>query len=261
MRRFAALPGSADFARNLVSSDSSVLSPAWPSPLGRQIHFAPRTLIFLEGDEGQSIFQVLHGSVMLYKLLPDGRRQVVEVLAAGDVFGFSRARVRTSSAETLAATRCLVMRREFIEQSPVLSQWLNARLLSQLCALQEHITLLGRKSATERVTSFLIRFIPGRGDHDCLGPQVSEDDASVRLTMTRQEIADYLGLMIETVSRVLTRLKRCGLLTISRLDEIYVRDVCCLCRLTGAQWTTHRQCSARVEGKALALQSRKAPRR
>jgi len=63
----------------------------------------PRTLIFLEGDDAESVFRVADGLVMLYKLLPDGRRQVVELLGKGDVFGFSRFPVRDCSAETLMA--------------------------------------------------------------------------------------------------------------------------------------------------------------
>lgn len=71
---------------------------------GRGLHFSPRTLVFLEGAEAESIFQIVDGAVMLYKLLPDGRRQVVELLGPGDVFGFSPLPVRDCSAETLRRT-------------------------------------------------------------------------------------------------------------------------------------------------------------
>ena len=116
-----------------------------PSSIGRKLSFGPRSVIFLEGDEARSIFQVIDGAVMLYKLLPDGRRQVVEVLGAGDVFGCSLPAVRDCSAETLLATRCLAVGREFVEGSPALVRWLNLRLRAQLCALHEHVTLLGAK--------------------------------------------------------------------------------------------------------------------
>lgn len=96
--------------------------------------FGPRSVIFLEGDEARSIFQVIDGAVMLYKLLPDGRRQVVEVLGAGDVFGCSLPAVRDCSAETLLATRCLAVGREFVEGSPALVRWLNLRLRATLRA-------------------------------------------------------------------------------------------------------------------------------
>ena len=133
---------------------------------GREVHFgAPRTLIFLEGDNAESVFRVADGLVMLYKLLPDGRRQVVELLGKGDVFGFSRFPVRDCSAETLMATNCVVFDRNYVERSPALAREWNARLYAQLCALHEHVMLLGRKSAMERVASFLIRCVPGRGEH------------------------------------------------------------------------------------------------
>lgn len=212
--------------------------------------FPPRTVIFLEGAEAESIFQIVDGAVMLYKLLPDGRRQVVELLGPGDVFGFSPLPVRDCSAETLLATHCVALDRGLVERSPALMRQVSARLYSQLCALHEHVMLLGRKSAMERMTSFLMRCVPGRGRHGCPGPRDGEDHADIRLTMTRQEIADYLGLTIETVSRSLTKLKRRGVVSIGKLDEIYIDDVCRLCRLTGTHLTRGRWCSSRMSGTA-----------
>jgi CRP-like cAMP-binding protein len=217
---------------------------------GRGLHFSPRTLIFLEGAEAESIFQIVDGAVMLYKLLPDGRRQVVELLGPDDVFGFSPLPVRDCSAETLLATHCVALDRGLVERSPALLRQVSARLYSQLCALHEHVMLLGRKSAMERMTSFLMRCVPGRGQHGCPGPRDGEDHADIRLAMTRQEIADYLGLTIETVSRSLTKLKRRGVVSIGRLDEIYIDDVCRLCRLTGTHLTRGRWCSSRMSGTA-----------
>jgi CRP-like cAMP-binding protein len=212
------------------------------APEGREIHFPPRTVIFREGDLANSLFQVDDGTVMLYQLLPDGRRQVVEFLQAGDVFGFSAAAVRDCSAETLVATCCTAF-----ERSAVVTQSLSAAVFSQLGRLHEHVMLLGRKSAAERIASFLMRCIPGRGRGRCPGPPEGDDCARVPLAMTRLEIADFLGLTIETVSRVLTRLKRRGILSIKRLDEVGVSDVCRLCRLSGTHLTNGRWCSSRGE--------------
>jgi CRP-like cAMP-binding protein len=215
-----------------------------PLTAGREVHFEPRTLIFLEGDEVESVFRVIDGLVMLYKLLPDGRRQVVELLGKGDVFGFSRFPVRDCSAEALMATNCLVFDRSYVERSPTLAREWNARLYAQLCSLHEHVMLLGRKSAMERIASFLIRCVPGRGEHGCPGPKKADDRAFIRLTMTRQEIGDYLGLTIETVSRLLGKLRRRGVVGMGKLDEIHVHDVCQLCRLTGTQLPRAEWCSA-----------------
>jgi CRP/FNR family transcriptional regulator len=220
-----------------------------PAPPGarREFHFAPRTLVFLEGDEARSLFQVVTGAVMLYKLLPDGRRQIVEILSDGDVFGCSPTPIRDCSAEILRATHCVALDRALVERSPTLVRWLSARLRLQLCALHEHVMLLGRKSAMERMTSFLMRCIPGRGRYACPGPRAGDDRADIRLTMMRQEIADYLGLTIETVSRSLTKLKRRGIVSIGKLDEICVHDVCRLCRLTGTHLTRNGWCSSRLQ--------------
>jgi CRP-like cAMP-binding protein len=217
------------------------------APAGRDLHFPPRSLIFRAGDCANSLFQVDHGVVMLYQLLPDGRRQVVELLQEGDVFGFSAAPVRDCSAETLVETSCTAFDRAAVERSPALMGRLSASAFSQLCGLHEHIMLLGRKSASERIASFLMRCIPGRGRGKCPGPPKGDDSACVPLAMTRLEIADFLGLTIETVSRVLTRLKRDGVLSIKRLDEVGVCDVCRLCRLSGTHLTNGHWCSSRGE--------------
>ena len=142
--------------------DGSAILPA-PPGTRRELHLAPRTLVFLEGDEARSLFQVVAGAVMLYKLLPDGRRQVVEVLSDGGVFGCSPLPMRDCSAETLLATHCVALDRALVERSPTLVRWLSERLRVQRCALHEHVMLVGKKSAMERMASFLMRCIPGRG--------------------------------------------------------------------------------------------------
>jgi CRP-like cAMP-binding protein len=214
---------------------------------GRKMHFPPRALIFLEGDLVDWVYQIEFGTVMLYKLLPDGRRQVVELLGAGDIFGFSPAAIHHCTAETLAPTACVAFDRTVIERSPDLMRRLNARLYAQLCAMHDLAMLLGRKSAMERIASFLMRCVPGRGGLGCPGPRAGEDRETIRITMTRQEMADYLGLTIETVSRNLSKLKRLGLVSIRNLDEICIQDVCRLCRLTGTHLTHGHWCSSRED--------------
>jgi CRP-like cAMP-binding protein len=214
---------------------------------GRHIHFSPRTLIFAEGDLVDWVYQVTDGTVMLYMLLPDGRRQVVELLGPGDVFGFSPVPIHDCSAETLAATRCMAFDQASVERSPALMRRLSSHLYTQLCALHEHAMLLGRKSAMERMTSFLMRWIPGRGGYRCPGPANGADRTDFILAMSRQEIADYLGLTIETVSRTLTKLRRSGVVSISKFDEVCINDICCLCHMTGTHLSRGRWCSSREE--------------
>jgi CRP/FNR family transcriptional regulator len=218
---------------------------------GRDVHFAPRTVIFLEGDAANPVYQISEGVVMLYKLLPDGRRQVVEVLRAGDVFGLTSAAAHDCAAEALTAASCTAYDRIAIAHSPALAQKLNAAVYSQLANMHEHIVLLGRKTAPERVASFLMRCVPGRGLGKCPGPPPGDDRAKIPLAMTRLEMADFLGLTIETVSRILTRLKRRGILSIKRLDEVDVCDVCRLCQVSGTHLAEGQWCNSRGEKFAL----------
>jgi CRP/FNR family transcriptional regulator len=94
--------------------------------------------------------------------------------------------------------------------------------------------LLGRKSALERVATFVMHCVLGRGGFECAGPRCGGDSAIVRLGMTRQEIADYLGLTLETVSRAFSELRRRGIIAIDKQEEVRVHDVCRMCQLTGA---------------------------
>jgi len=227
--------------------DGGTVSAVDPIGAGQELHFPPRAIIFLQGDEARSIFQVVEGAVMLYRLLPDGRRQVIELLSPGGLFGCAPQPVRDCSAETLVATQCLELDRDAVNRLPDTAWQIGRRLASQLCTLHEHVMRLGRKSALERIASFLMDYVPDRGRQPCPGPRPYSDEALFQLTLTRQEIADYLGLTIETVSRLLTDLKRSHIVRINGLEEIIVTDVCRLCRLTGTHLTRGRWCSARGE--------------
>ena len=190
--------------------------------------------LFREADAANRVYELLDGAVMLYKLLSDGRRQVVELIGPGDVFGISTNPVYTCSAETLVASRVIVYDRALVERSPDLFRRLSARLQNQFCAMHEQAVLLGRKTALERVASFVMRCVPERGGYGCRGPANGSNCIDVRLGMTRQEIADYLGLTIETVSRAFSELRRRGIVTIDRQEHVRVNDICRMCKLTGA---------------------------
>jgi CRP/FNR family transcriptional regulator len=206
-----------------------------PEDEGPRRRFGAHVHLFRQGDEATRIYELVDGEVMLYKLLPDGRRQVVELIGPGDVFGVSAIPVYECSAETLSAGIAIVHERAAVEHSTELFRFLSARLQAQFCAMHEHAVLLGRKSALERVASFVMKAVPGRGGYGCCpGPHEDGNSANVRIGMTRQEIADYLGLTIETVSRAFSELRRRGLVTIDRQDQILVNDICGICKLTGA---------------------------
>jgi CRP-like cAMP-binding protein len=201
---------------------------------GHRQRFAQHVHLFREGDPAERIYELVSGAVMLYKLLPDGRRQVVELISPKDVLGISSLPVYECSAETLVAGQAIVHDRAAVERNPELFRRLSARLQAQFCAMHEHAVLLGRKTALERVASFVMHCVPGRGGYGCPGPQGGDNSINVRLGMTRQEIADYLGLTIETVSRAFSELRRRGIVAIDKQEQIRVNDICRVCRLTGA---------------------------
>lgn len=173
--------------------------------------------IFFEGDRADTVCQLVEGAVMLYKLLPDGRRQVVELLGPGDVFGFAQGEFRDSSAETLTATRVRFYDRRHAERSCSFQRVIARQMLVQLEAMHEHAVLLGRMSAMERVARFLLRLaVHVAGE--------SSEPEVVRLSMTRQEIADYLGLTIETVSRSFSELRRRGVIVLEKQDRVRIAN-------------------------------------
>jgi CRP/FNR family transcriptional regulator len=141
--------------------------------------------------------------------------------------------VYNCSAETLGPVIITAYHRSVFDRSPALVRALNRCLQAQMWALHDHAMLLGRKTALERVASFLLRCVPNRSGPDCSGPRSVDDHADIHLTMTRQEIADYLGLTIETVSRAFSELRRRGVLATDRPEEVRINSVCRVCRLTG----------------------------
>ncbi len=194
---------------------------------------AEHDAIFYEGDPADRVYELIEGAVMLFKLLPDGRRQVVEVIAPEALFGVVGGKLYDCNAETLTPSVVRILDRRDLEASDKFQSHVAECLRRQIERLHDHAVLLGRKSAFERVATFLMRFVPSRGQAGCLGPQGDKDEQLIELTMTRQEIADYLGLTIETVSRVISDLKRRGLVAIEKQDRIRITDVCGICHLTG----------------------------
>jgi len=171
-----------------------------------------------EGAPAQSVFTVVAGVVKLFKLLADGRRQIVGFLVPGDMFGLAPNDQYTASAEAVSSvTVCRCSRRQleraFAEFPGVERRFLDA-VNRELVAAQDQMVLLGRKTAHERVASFLLSLSKRRP---------SADD-SIDLPMTRTDIADYLGLTTETVSRVFTVLKTSGCIAANGSSKVYILD-------------------------------------
>lgn len=172
-------------------------------------------------DPALHVFNITSGSVRVYRLLPDGRRQITGFLFAGDFLGLATGASYVFSAEAIEpVTACRFRKSDFralIRDTPALETSLLDRATHELAAAQNQMLLLGRKTALERVSTFLLE-MPA---HD---PARHDDAGRIHLPMTRAEIADYLGLSIETVSRVFTRLKTRGVVRLVSLNEVRVEE-------------------------------------
>ncbi len=184
------------------------------SASGRPVDFPPRTTIIDEGEPARAIYRVVSGRVMLSKLLPDGRRQIFEVLGPGAIFGVTPNGKHDSIAETLTETRVAAFERVTAERSPAFGIFVADHLKAQICALHDHAVLLGRKTAVERVASYILDLV----EASSADQTHNGDGVIVRVPMTRSEIADYLGLTLETVSRAFSKLKRDGVVSYERHD-------------------------------------------
>lgn len=160
--------------------------------------------IYDEGDGAECVYKVVSGAVRAVRLLADGRRQITGFHLPGDIFGVEPGERRGGSAESLGQTALLVARRASLAAEPGQAERLWRLALRELRRSQDHALTLGRRTALERIASFLV------GLAERLGAT-----REFELPMSRLDIADHLGLTIETVSRTLTRLQADGLLELS----------------------------------------------
>ena len=172
--------------------------------------------IFWEGDPAGQIFDIADGVLRVYKILADGRRAIVGFIYPGDVLGVScqRRYLFTAEAVTDVKVRRFSRGRFFslISESPALRPQLFALLCDEMSAAQDQMLLLGHKSAEERVVSFLLAV-----------HRKSAVGNDIHLPMGRLDMADYLGLTIETVSRTMTSLTRRGLIAAAGRQTLTLR--------------------------------------
>ncbi|MFM8700130.1 MAG: helix-turn-helix domain-containing protein [Hyphomicrobiales bacterium] len=201
--------------------------------LGRLAEFPARATVLSEGDTARGLYLIIAGRIMLSKLLPDGRRQICEILSPNKVFGITPTNRYHSSAEALTPVHVMVYDRSIVDRSLPLKLFLVEQLKAQVCGSHDHALLLGRKSAVERVASFILDLLPAFTERlDGHEPSL-QGNGLVRVPMTRLEIADYLGLTLETVSRAFSRLKRDGVLAYDRADSLMQVNLRRLKPLTG----------------------------
>lgn len=182
----------------------------------------PHEHLFVAGEAQSHVYQVLEGVLCIYELLPDGRRQVVTFCYPGDLIGADNMARLTHNAESLCAARvrCIPLKAmdRLISSEPGFSQALLNVLSTELAETRDQLLSLGRKSAREKVATFLLR-ISRRNEREGI------DATQLHLPMTRAEIADYLGLTIETVSRNFTKLKVAGVIGLPSSTLVQVNDI------------------------------------
>jgi CRP/FNR family nitrogen fixation transcriptional regulator len=195
-------------------------TPVEHDPLGVQgvrMTYARGEEIYGEAEQVDFVYRVISGVVRTYKILSDGRRQIAEFYLPGDVFGLETGEDHTLSAEAVNDAVVFAMRRRNLlslaETDCDLARKLWAVTLHDLRRSQAHMLLLGRKGALERLAWFLMdlaqRF-PAQRD--------------IILPMSRQDMADYLGLTIETVSRTMTEMQDQALIELSGCRHVILRD-------------------------------------
>ncbi|MBR1219374.1 helix-turn-helix domain-containing protein [Bradyrhizobium sp. U87765 SZCCT0131] len=189
--------------------------------------FAAKAMLFEQGAVAGNLFNVTEGVVRLYKSLPDGRRQIVGFALAGDFLGLALMDRYGVTAEAVTPVKaCRFARSAFvhyIDDKPHLLRRLHEFAGHELSLAQDQMLLLGRRSAEEKIAAFLLNL-------QARYARIGSSSVTIPLPMSRQDIADYLGLTIETVSRTLTKLSRdktilivpdgVRLLNIERLDKL-----------------------------------------
>jgi CRP/FNR family transcriptional regulator, nitrogen fixation regulation protein len=208
--------------------------------------FAPDQEIFGEGDLADFLFEVVSGAVRTYKLLSDGRRQIDAFHFPGDIFGIEMGGEHRFSAEAIQEVTVRAIRRRSLDAlargEPELPSRLFAAMALSLERAQNHMLLLGRKSAREKIASFLL----GLADRN-------SGAKTLELPMSRADIADHLGLTIETVSRTLTQLQREKLIELpSSRRVIVLRNMAALRQLDAGDSETPARLN-RPDGRLLSL--------
>ncbi len=211
---------STDGGNNLTQSDLAQDDLEALDKIGIKLRFARNETIFSEGEEAAFSYRVVSGAIRLCKHLIDGRRQISDFVLPGDYCGFLHLDEHRFTAEATSDLEVIAYPHRQVEvlgeSMPSMRHRLTDFLSRRLMEIQDHLIMVGRQTAKERVLSFLIRLAENAG---------ANDSEAVELPMNRQDMADYLGLTIETVSRVVTELKRLRLVTFPELHEFTIADI------------------------------------
>lgn len=188
------------------------------SSAGAVHHFVADREIFAEGANADYFYKVISGVVRTCKFLADGRRQIDAFHIAGEIFGFEPGATYRLSGEAVSDCTVVAYRKKHVDLFSGTDAMVSRELLSfamhSMTRSQEHSLLLGRRGAAEKVAIFLLDWAKRSGDRKI-----------VNLAMSRQDIADYLGLTIETISRTLSQMERDRMIALPSTRQVQVRDL------------------------------------
>ena len=211
-----------------VETSSPVAGFASTHPRALETRLKAGAYLYFEGDEVEWLYLVKKGVLRLTRLLEDGRRQVIAFGYPGDVIGFPAEGLHHTDCDVLVDVKLQPYRLSCLEgtcrQEDIHRQLLKAAL-REISGMQDHFMMLGRKSAAEKVASFLCVLA------DRVGEQVG-GLTQMELPMKRTDIADFLGLTTETVCRTLTQLRKDGVIAIENIHTIIVLEPSALLALS-----------------------------
>lgn len=198
-------------------------------PFGARLHFGRDERIFNQEDPASDVFKILSGAVRLCRHTADGRRCIIDFAVPGDIVGLLACADQPLDAEAVGDVTLITIPRSSIDRLAQTDAAISTRMLCHLSAnlleAQQHLFVLGCQGAKERVASFLVRWAD-RCD-------VASGEA-LELPMGRQDIADHLGLTIETVSRAFSALKSEGLIALPTAHKVVIPKLAAL-RMTAQE--------------------------
>lgn len=177
----------------------------------------PHQHLFHQGDNDRKIYKIESGLVRLYRLLSDGRRQIISLRFAGDVLGFEAASERHCSAEAITHVRFRSLDQSSayrrLRDEPALAPQLVSLLSKELENARGQIAVLNRRSAIEKLSAFILEL-----------HRRQKNPPEIDLQLSRTDIADFLGLTIETVSRNLTKLRTKRIIQLPAIHKLVILD-------------------------------------
>jgi len=187
----------------------------------KNVTFARRETVFLEDDKADCFYEITSGTMCVFMAMADGRRQIVRFASKGDIVGLTLLDRYELSVETITRSTAVRIRLtdliEKLTMSPQLAKNLLTYVSEELIDAHQKMLIIGRKTATERVATFLWAMAQN-------GQRAGWREGQIRLAMSRSDIADFLGLTTETVSRAITHLRQVGIISCVGAGRVFLKD-------------------------------------